>query len=158
MRRKKLIEVALPLDAINEASVAEQKNPFLKGHPRSAHPWWARRPQAACRAVIFASLVDDPSTRPEDFPSEEEQSVERRRLFGIIERLVSWENANKKSILDEAKTEIAKSNPKGFPQAYDPFAGRGSITLEAQRLGLETFASDFVPPQLEMENGVLPLI
>src|SRR5438105_3978169 len=90
--RKKLIEVALPLDAINEACRKDKSNPFLKGHPRNMHQWWARRPLAACRAVLFAQMVDDPSSLPDEFPTDEAQEKERQRLFRIIEELVKWEN------------------------------------------------------------------
>ena len=91
--KKKLIEVALPLEAINEGC-AQEKNPFLKGHPRSTHLWWARRPLAAARAVIFSQMVDDPSSHPERFPTQAEQEAERTRLFALIERMVKWENIN----------------------------------------------------------------
>ena len=96
--KKKLIEVALPLEAINGASRRE-KSPFTKNHPRALHVWWARRPLAACRAVLFASLVDDPSSHPEQFPSEADQDRERQRLFRLIEDLVKWENSNNQAIL-----------------------------------------------------------
>src|SRR5689334_6625553 len=103
--KRKLIEFALPLEAINKASAKEKS--IRHGHPSTLHLWWARRPLAACRAVLFASLVDDPSSHPDQFPSEEDQERERQRLFGIIERLVPWENVNNQAILNEAKTEIA---------------------------------------------------
>src|SRR5437016_14456008 len=89
---KKLIEVALPLDAINEASAREKS--IRHGHPSTLHLWWARRPLAACRAVLFASLVDDPSEHPEKFPTEQDQERERDRLFKLIEQWVQWENSN----------------------------------------------------------------
>jgi len=140
--RKKLIEVALPLEAINRESAREKS--IRHGHPSTLHLWWARRPLAACRAVIFASLVDDPSSHPHRFPTEEEQETERRRLLGIIERLVTWESTNNEGVLDEARTEIRNST--GTPPALlDPFCGGGSIPLEAQRLGLEAYASDLNP-------------
>ena len=101
--KRKLIEVALPLEAINLASRRE-KSP--KNHPRSIHVWWARRPLAACRAVLFASLVDDPSSHPEQFPTEEAQQVERERLFGIRKERVKWENSNNGHILEQARKEI----------------------------------------------------
>src|SRR5688500_4634337 len=103
----KLIEVALPLDAINAASAKEKS--IRHGHPSTLHLWWARRPLAACRAVIFASLVDDPSSRPSEFPTEEAQAVERRRLFRLIEALVQWESSNNMAILADARTEIRRS-------------------------------------------------
>jgi len=102
--KKKLIEVALPLEAIN-AEAAREKS-IRHGHPSTLHLWWARRPLAAARAVIFSSLVDDPSSHPDAFPCEEAQTKERKRLFGIIEKLVKWENSNNQEVLDEAKAEI----------------------------------------------------
>lgn len=105
--RKKLIEVALPLDAINKASAREKS--IRHGHPSTLHLWWARRPLAACRAVLFASLVDDPAEHPEEFPTEEDQQQERERLFKLIEQLVQWENSNNEEILAKARTEIHKS-------------------------------------------------
>ena len=104
---KKLIEVALPLDAINAAAAREKS--IRHGHPSTLHLWWARRPLAAARAVIWSSLVDDPSSLPEQFPTEEAQNAERQRLFGILERLVKWENSNNEDVLNEAKSEIMKS-------------------------------------------------
>ena len=87
--KRKLIEVSLPLEAINRESIREKS--IRQGHPSTLHLWWARRPLAACRAVLFAQLVDDPSSHPERFPTDEAQAGERQRLFGIIERLVVWE-------------------------------------------------------------------
>src|SRR5260370_39934679 len=103
--RKKLIEVALPLVAINAAS-AREKN-IRHGHPSTLHLWGARRPLAACRAVLFAQLVDDPSSHPDKFQTEEAQKKERNRLFGIIEELVKWENSNKENVLAQAQDEIS---------------------------------------------------
>ena len=131
--RKKLIEVALPLDAINVASAREKS--IRHGHPSTLHLWWARRPLAACRAVLFASLVDDPSSQPEQFPTDAEQQRERERLFRIIEELVQWENTNNERVLGAARAEIMRSTGGNPPPIYDPFAGGGSIPLEAQRLG-----------------------
>ena len=105
--RKKLIEVALPLDAINAASAREKS--IRHGHPSTLHLWWARRPLAAARAVLFAQLVDDPSDLPEEFPTEEEQKKERDRLFEIIEELVLWENTTNEIVLEKARAEIRKS-------------------------------------------------
>src|ERR1700692_1130244 len=105
--RKKLIEVALPLDAINKASAREKS--IRHGHPSTLHLWWARRPLAAARAVIFAQMVDDPSSHPESFPTEEAQEEERRRLFGLIEELVLWENTSNEKVLSQARQEIWKS-------------------------------------------------
>jgi len=112
--RTKLIEVALPLEAINEASARE--NYICKGNPSAIHKWWAQRPLAACRAVLFSQLVDDPSAVPEEFPTKEAQEAERQRLFRIIEELVKWENSNNQTVLDAAQWEIARSvarNPSG---------------------------------------------
>jgi putative DNA methylase len=153
MPTKKLIEVALPLDAINEASVRE--NYIYKGNPSAIHKWWAQRPLAACRAVLFAQLVDDPSSHPETFPTEQAQQKERQRLFGIIERLVVWENSNSEQILAEAKAEIAKSTNGNLPSIYDPFAGGSSIPLEAQRLGLEVHASDLNPVAVLINKALI---
>lgn len=107
MAVKKLIEVALPLEKINAESAREKS--IRHGHPSTLHLWWARRPLAAARAVIWSSLVDDPSSHPELFPTEEEQNRERQRLFKILEDLVVWENSNNKDVLDAAKAEILKS-------------------------------------------------
>ncbi len=121
MAVKKLIEVALPLDAINEASAREKS--IRHGHPSTLHLWWARRPLAAARAVIWASLVDDPSSHPEEFPTKEAQDAERKRLFGILEQLVVWENSNNSRVLNAAKDEIRKSMGEEPIKLLDPFAG-----------------------------------
>jgi putative DNA methylase len=152
--RKKLIEVAMPLDAINEASRRE-KSPFTKGHPRALHVWWARRPLAACRAVIFASLVDDPSSRPEEFPNEESQRAERERLLSILEELVKWENSSNQKLLAVARAEIAKGGAP--PALLDPFCGGGSIPLEAQRLGLAAYGSDLNPVAVLITKALIEL-
>jgi putative DNA methylase len=141
--KKKLIEVAIPLEAINKASVREKG--IRHGHPSSLHLWWARRPLAACRAVLFAQLVDDPSSNPDKFPTQEAQEVERKRLFEIIEELVVWENSTNEEILNRARNEILKSCDGDVPPVYDPFSGGGSIPLEAQRLGLPAYGSDLNP-------------
>lgn len=142
--KKKLIEVALPLEAINEeASLRKRKAPA--GYPTTLHKWWAQRPLAACRAVIFASLVDDPSARSDKFPTEEMQEVERQRLFRLIQDLVKWENSGNERVLTAAREEILASTNGSPPTLYDPFAGGGSIPLEGQRLGLEVRASDLNP-------------
>src|SRR5262249_6988331 len=140
---KKLIEVALPLEAINRESAREKS--LRHGHPSTLHLWWARRPLAACRAVLFASIVDDPSSRREEFPTEEEQEVERQRLFRIIEELVQWENTNNETVLEAARDELFKRTDGKPPPVLDPFCGGGSIPLEAQRLGLVAQASDLNP-------------
>src|SRR5581483_4990761 len=105
--KKKLIEVALPLEAINIASAREKS--IRHGHPSNLHRWWARRPLAAARAVIFAQMVDDPSSHPERFPTEEAQEEERQRLFRLIEELVRWENTANETVLAQARAEIWKS-------------------------------------------------
>lgn len=141
--KKKLIEVALPLEAINKEASREKS--IRSGHPSTLHLWWARRPLATCRAVLFASLVDDPSSDPIKFPTEADQDRERQRLFRLLEELVKWENSNNKQLLDAAYQEILKSTNGNPPPVYDPFCGGGSIPLEAQRLGLEAHGSDLNP-------------
>src|SRR5947209_6065809 len=153
--RKKLIEVALPLKAINEASVREKS--IRHGHPSTLHLWWARRPLATCRAVLFASLVDDPSEHQEEFPTEQEQERERDRLFKLIEQLVMWENSNNQDVLSRAKAEIFKSTGGNPPPVLDPFAGGGSIPLEAQRLGLEAHASDLNPVAVLINKALIEI-
>jgi putative DNA methylase len=159
--RKKLIEVALPLEAINVASAREKS--IRQGHPSTLHLYWARRPLAAARAVIFAQMVDDPSANPDLFITEKAQDKERKRLFKIIEELVKWENTTNEEVLQSAHEEIKASwrracaDNADHPQAkelfdrnklpgfHDPFAGGGSLPLEAQRLGLESYATDLNP-------------
>lgn len=179
--RKKLIEVALPLDAINAASAREKS--IRHGHPSTLHLWWARRPLAACRAVLFAQLVDDPSAWPDRFPTEAEQETERQRLFGIIERMVPWEASTDEAILYEARLEIARSWARSHPSAkadavlaagvtadtvneflatevpavHDPFAGGGSIPLEAQRLGLRAIATDLNPVAVLINKALIEI-
>ncbi len=153
--RKKLIEVALPLDKINIASAKEKS--IRRGHPSTLHLWWARRPLATCRAVLFASLVDDPSSDPERFPSEKAQEDERRRLFHIIERLVLWENTTNEAVLEEARAEIRRSTGGNPPPVLDPFCGGGSIPLEAQRLGLEAHASDLNPVAVLITKALIEI-
>ncbi len=152
---KKLIEVALPLEKINEESAREKS--IRHGHPSTLHLWWARRPLAAARAVIWASLVDDPSSHPEEFPTEEAQDAERRRLFGILEKLVVWENSNDENILNMAKAEIMKSTNNNPPALLDPFAGGGAIPLEAQRLGLEAHAHDLNPVAVMINKAMIEI-
>lgn len=164
-QKKKLIEVALPLDAINAASVREKS--IRHGHPSTLHLWWARRPLATARAVLFAQLVDDPSAHPELFPTEEDQQKERDRLFGIIEELVKWENTNNETVLNQARAEIKKSwamtcketgeDPEKLPAFHDPFAGGGAIPLEAQRLGLEAYASDLNPVAVLINKAMIEI-
>lgn len=186
--RRKLIEVDLPLKDINRESAREKS--IRHGHPSTLHLWWARRPLAACRAVIFASMVDDPSACPDEFPDEETQRIERERLHGIIKELVKWENTDEskpdvKTLMAEARYEIARSvarthgeevyncdssstaptdptevlhylNDKALP-IYDPFAGGGSIPLEAQRLGLRAIASDLNPVAVLINKALIEI-
>ena len=152
---KKLIEVALPLEKINAESAREKS--IRHGHPATLHLWWARRPLAAARAVIWASLVDDPSSHPDQFPTEEEQNEERNRLFKILEDLVVWENSNNKEILDVAKAEILKSTNGNPPALLDPFAGGGAIPLEAQRLGLNALAHDLNPVAVTINKAMIEI-
>ncbi len=153
--KKKLIEVALPLDAISAATAREKT--IKVGKPTSVHHWWARRPLVACRAVLFAQLVDDPLGHPGRFPTEDAQDTERRRLFGIIERLVKWENSTNEDVLEEARAEIRKSCDGNPPPMLDPFAGGGSIPLEAQRLGLEAHASDLNPVAVLINKALIEI-
>ena len=141
--KKKLIEVALPLEAINVEAAREKS--IRHGHPSTLHLWWARRPLAACRAVLFASLVDDPSAHPEQYPTDEAQDIERQRLFRIIEELVKWDNSDNEAVVSAARAEIMRSTDGAPPPVLDPFCGGGSIPLEAQRLGLEAQGSDLNP-------------
>lgn len=171
--KKKLIEVALPLDAINKASAREKS--IRHGHPSTLHLWWARRPLAAARAVIFAQMVDDPSSLPDLFPTEKKQEKERQRLFKIIEDLVQWENTTNEEVLERARAEIWQSwrracaenvdHPKAkelfdrkqLPAFHDPFAGGGALPLEAQRLGLESFASDLNPVAVLINKAMIEI-
>lgn len=155
MTVKKLIEVALPLEAINSASAREKS--IRHGHPSTLHLWWARRPLAACRAVLFAQLVDDPSSHPEVFTTEAAVDAERARLFRIIEDLVVWENSANEEVLERARTEIRRSCGGRLPQIYDPFSGGGSITLEAQRLGLPAQGSDLNPVAVMIGKALVEL-
>jgi putative DNA methylase len=171
--RKKLIEVALPLEAINTASAREKA--IRHGHPSNLHRWWARRPLAAARAVIFAQMVDDPSAHPDLFPTEQAQAQERERLFRILENLVVWENTNNEVVLEAAREEIRKSwrrtcadhadhprahelfDPEKLPAFHDPFAGGGALPLEAQRLGLESYASDLNPVAVLINKAMIEI-
>ena len=173
INRKKLIEVALPLDAINAAAVREKS--IRHGHPSTLHLWWARRPLAAARAVLFAQIVDDPASRPELFATVEEQDRERGRLFWLIEELVKWENTTNETVLQAARDEIRESwrrtcadnadhrnaaelfDPERLPAFHDPFAGGGALPLEAQRLGLEAQASDLNPVAILINKAMIEI-
>jgi putative DNA methylase len=150
--RPKLIEVAIPLDDINAQSAREKS--IRHGHPSTLHLWWARRPLAACRAILFSQLVDDPSAYVED---EVKQKAERERLHGIIRRLIRWENSSDQAILDEARREIIRSCEGAPPPILDPFCGGGSIPLEAQRLGLEARAADLNPVAVLITKALLEI-
>lgn len=171
--KKKLIEVALPLAAINKAAAREKS--IRHGHPSTLHLWWARRPLAAARAVIFAQMVDDPSAHPDLFPTEKKQEKERQRLFRIIEDLVLWENTTNETVLQAARDEIWQSwrytcaenacHPQAkelfdrykLPGFHDPFAGGGALPLEAQRLGLESYASDLNPVAVLINKAMIEI-
>ena len=153
--KKKLIEVAIPLEAINSASAREKS--IRHGHPSTMHLWWARRPLAACRAVLFAQLVDDPSSHPDKFPTVEAVDEERKRLFKIIEDLVVWKNSTNEAVLERARAEIRKSCGDTLPPIYDPFSGGGSIPLEAQRLGLPAYGSDLNPVAVMIGKAMIEI-
>ncbi len=174
---KKLIEVALPLDDINIASAREKS--IRHGHPSTLHLWWARRPLAAARAVLFAQLVNDPGYESgagfQRGVNKKDAALERERLFNIIRKLVKWENTNNEAVLAEARAEIWKSwretcklnerhpqaaelfNPEKLPAFHDPFAGGGAIPLEAQRLGLEAHASDLNPVAVLINKAMIEI-
>ncbi len=173
---KKLIEVALPLDDINIAC-AHEKQPGIGAHPRGLHLWWARRPLAAARAVIFAQMVNDPGGNRGYGPgmTKAQAQIERERLFGILRKLVVWENTNNEALLEEARAEIWKSwretcalnkshpdaatlfNSEKLPAFHDPFAGGGALPLEAQRLGLESYASDLNPVAVLINKAMIEI-
>lgn len=178
---KKLIEVALPLDAINAASAREKS--IRHGHPSTLHLWWARRPLAAARAVIFSQLVHDPEDlwRCQNPGVEPNQQVRghwtksRAKLFAIIEELVKWESTTDEAVLEKARTEIRKSwretcelnndhpqaaalfDPRNPPGVHDPFAGGGTIPLEAQRLGLRAYATDLNPVAVLINKAMIEI-
>ena len=153
--KKKLIETSLPLEAINAASAREKS--IRHRHPSTLHLYWSRKPLATARAVLFAQLVDDPASRPEEFPTVEEQDAERARLHALMEELVVWENSNDEPLLRRAREEIRKSNDGELPAVLDPFAGGGSIPLEAQRLGLEAHASDLNPLAVLINKALIEI-
>jgi len=142
--KKKLIEVALPLPEINDAS-AYDKMPGIGPHPKGIHHWWARLPLPTARAVLFASVVDDPSEHPEKWPTEAAQNAERERLFGIIRRMMGKKLHEHPEVYAEAREEMLKHCDGKLPAVFDPFAGGGSIPLEANRLGFEAHAGDLNP-------------
>lgn len=166
---RKLIEVALPLDAINQQSAREKS--IRKGHPSTLHLWWARRPLATARAVLFSQLVDDPSERYEEFleaargagetdpesAAERAVEAERRRLFTLITRMVNWDNIGDEHLMREVREEIRRSTGEEPPAVLDPFAGGGSIPLEAQRLGLEARASDLNPVAVLINKALIEI-
>ena len=153
--RKKLIDVAIPLDVISRASAREKT--IRHGHPSTLHLWWARRPLAAARAVLWASLVDDPSEHADRFPTKRDQVAERRRLFGILERLVVWENSNDPHVLRAARVEIEASCDGELPNVVDPFCGGGTIPLEALRLGLPAFGGDLNPVAVLISKALVEI-
>lgn len=155
--RKKLIEVALPLDIINDAS-AYDKMPGIGAHPKGIHHWWARLPLPSARAILFASLVDDPSSNPGQFSTPEEQEKERERLFGIIRNLCQKKIHTHQEVFEEAHNEILKHCDGNLPTVLDPFAGGGSIPLEAMRLGLPVLASDLNPVAVLINKVQLELL
>ncbi|MBS0558268.1 MAG: DUF1156 domain-containing protein [Proteobacteria bacterium] len=174
---RKLIEVALPLDDINAAAAREKS--IRHGHPSTLHLWWARRPLAAARAVLFAQLVNDPGHETgggfQRGINKKDAARERERLFGIIRELVKWENTNNETVLEAARAEIRNSwretcelnkkhpdaatlfNPDKLPAFHDPFAGGGAIPLEAQRLGLESYASDLNPVAVLINKAMIEI-
>lgn len=173
---KKLIEVALPLDDIN-AACAHEKMPGIGAHPRGLHLWWARRPLAAARAVIFAQMVNDPGYQRElqRGVNKKEAEIRREKLFDIIRDLVKWENTDNESVLQRARAAIWESwretctlnrhhpqaaelfNPEILPGFHDPFAGGGALPLEAQRLGLAAHASDLNPVAVTINKAMIEI-
>ena len=153
--KRKLIEVGIPLKTINEASAREKY--IHHGHPSTLHLWWARRPLAAARAVLFAQLVDDPSSNPDRFPTDEDVALERKRLHDLIEQLVVWENSNNAEILAKAHQEILDSTGGHPPPILDPFAGGGTIPLEAERLGLKANGSDLNPVAILITKALIEI-
>lgn len=153
--KRKLIEVGIPLKTINEQSGREKS--IHHGHPHTLHLWWARKPLAAARAVLFAQMVDDPSCHPEKFPTEEAVASERARLHALLEQLVVWENSSNENLLAQAHQEILDSTNNVPPPLLDPFAGGGSIPLEAQRLGLEAHASDLNPVAILINKALIEI-
>ena len=154
-RRKKLIETGIPLTYINEQSSREKS--LRHGLPSTLHLYWARRPLATTRSILFAQLVDDPSAHPDRFPTQEDQDRERRRLYELMKRLSVWENTNDTELYREARQAILDSNDGQLPPVLDPFAGGGSIPLEAQRLGLPAHASDINPLAVIINKALIEI-
>ena len=152
---KKLIETSLPLEAINAASAREKS--IRHGHPSTLHLYWSRKPLATARAILFAQLVDDPASRPEEFPTVEAQDAERARLHDLMSRLVVWENSSDAALFEQARAEIRRSNGGTIPAVVDPFAGGGSIPLEAQRLGCRAEASDLNPLAVLINKALIDI-
>lgn len=152
-RKKKLIETGIPLKTINEVSSREKS--LRHGLPSTLHLYWARRPLATTRSILFAQLVDDPSAHPDRFPTEEAQDLERKRLRCLMKRLACWENIHDKDLYAEAGKAILDSNNGVMPVVLDPFAGGGAIPLEAQRLGAEAHASDLNPLAVIINKALL---
>lgn len=157
LRKKKLIEVALPLPEINDASEYD-KMPGIGPHPKGIHHWWARLPLPAARAILFASVVDDPSANPEKFPTEEAQNTERERLFEMIRRMMRKQLHRHPEVYTEARAEMLKHCEGRLPGVLDPFAGGGSIPLEAARLGFEAYAGDLNPVAVLLNKCNLELV
>ncbi len=155
MANKKLIEVALPLERINECAVAERY--AHSGHPFQLHMYWARRPLATTAAVIWSSLVDDPSSHPEKYPTEEDQKRERDRLFDILIDYINWKNVNNEAMLNKAKSEVLKTLKGDSFEFLDPFSGGGAIPLEAYRLGLVSHAHDLNPVSVLINKALIEI-
>ncbi len=157
MTSKKLIEVALPLKQINAAAEYE-KMPGIGPHPRGIHHWWARRPFTTARAILWASIIDDPSSDTAQFPTEKEQITERNRLFGILSNLVDWKKSSNEQVIEAAKKEIIKASKGHLPEVLDPFAGGGAIPFEASRLGLIAHAHDLNPVAVMINKSLLEIV
>jgi len=154
---RKLVEVALPLPEINDAS-GYDKMPGIGAHPKGIHHWWARLPLPVARAVLFASVVDDPSSHPDKFPTEEAQARERERLFGIIRRMMQKQLHKHPEVYAEARAEMLKYCDGKLPPVLDPFAGGGSIPLEAARLGFEAYAGEINPVAVLLNKCMLEIV
>lgn len=169
--KRKLIEVSIPLEAINEQSAREKS--IRHGHPSTLHLWWARRPLAAARSVLFAQLVDDPSSREDEYREaalsqgvpvddvdewvDNHVASERARLHQLMTDISDWDNLGDEALWGRAREEILKSTNGKPPPIVDPFAGGGSIPLEAQRLGLEAHASDLNPVAVLINRAMIEI-